>query len=874
MPESILKTKLIIPLLRPDIVLRPHLFSSLNEGLKCKLTLVSAPAGFGKTTLVGSWAAGCGMPAAWLSLDEGDSDPAVFFSYLTASLQTIVPDICKSVTGLLQSPQPPVESILTVLLNDISNIPAVPENFILVLDDYHVIDSRILDKALAYLLEHQPPRMHIIIATREDPDLPLARLRARGELTEIRTADLRFTPVQAAGFFRGVMGLNLSAEEVAALEARTEGWIAGLQLAAISMQGQKDVSGFIKSFTGSHHFIMDYLLEEVLQQQSPEVQAFLLRTSILDRLCGPLCDAVTLESSGQETLEYLEHANMFIVPLDHERHWYRYHRLFADLLRQRLSSRQDLSADQAAGYHKRASSWYEENGFEIEAFHHAAAANDIDLAVRLIEGKVMPLHFRGTMAVITILKWLESLPGTVLEKRPPLLVKYASLMLVTGRTTGVEEKLQAAETAMEGAEQDGNTRNLIGQIAAARATLALSRYDVETMMSQSRRALENLDPGNLPLRNIAIWTLGVAYHYQGDRARASRAYSEAMSISQATGDILNTLLSAIGMGNIQEAENQLYQAADTYRRVLKLEGDTPQPVSYEAHLGLARISYEWNDLEAAEKFGQQSLILARQYDRVIDRFVICEVFLARLKLALGDAAGAADILHRSGQFARDNNFVHRIPEVAAAQVLTFIRQGNLEAAASLLEKHENPVSRARLLLARGNPSAAFALLEDLREQAESRGWKDELLRVKILQAIALHENGDKNGAVQAIGAALAEAQSGGFIRIFVDEGIPMANLLSSAAGKGVMSKGVSPEYLGRLMAAFKPEKSQPLIEELSRRELEVLRLIAAGFSNQEICERLFLALSSVKGHNKNIFAKLQVRSRTEAAARARELGLL
>src|SRR5207237_1106683 len=332
----ILATKLYLPRLRPNVVFRPRLLERLNEGVHRKLTLISAPAGFGKTTLVSEWVEGIERPTAWLSLDEGDNDPARFLAYLIAALQTIAATIGEGVLGVLQSPQPPPpEAILTALLNEITTLP---DNFVLVLDDYHVIDAKPIDHTLTYLVEHLPPQMHLVIATREDPQLPLARLRARGQLTELRATDLRFTPSEAAEFLNQGMGLNLSAEDVTALEARTEGWIAGLQLAAISLQGHQDVTGFITSFTGSHHFVLDYLVEEVLQQQSESLQTFLLRTSILDRLCGSLCDAVLLtpSGSGQANLEYLEHANLFLVPLDNERRWYRYHQLFADLLRQRL----------------------------------------------------------------------------------------------------------------------------------------------------------------------------------------------------------------------------------------------------------------------------------------------------------------------------------------------------------------------------------------------------------------------------------------------------------------------------------------------------------------------------------------------------------
>ncbi len=745
--------------------------------------------------------------------------------------------------------------------------------------------------------------MHLVIVTREDPDLPLARLRARGQLTELRVSDLRFTLPESAGFLNQVMGLNLEEEDIVALETRTEGWIAGLQLAAlalqgtISMQGHKDATSFIKSFTGGHHFVMDYLVEEVLHQQPASVQTFLLRTSILDRLCGPLCDAVcsagtailhgevdplsTPSASGQETLEYLEQANLFIVPLDNERRWYRYHNLFADLLRQRLYQ----SAASPKGYervgadelHIRASVWYEDNSLDIEAFHHAVAANDIERAARLLEGKGMPLHFRG--AVAPVLNWLESLPRAVLDARPSLWVMYASALSMTGQWSGAEQKLQAAEAALQGYEPDAKTRNLIGHIAAIRALLAATQHQVETIIAQSQRALEYLHPDNLPVRTATIWKLGIAYHFQGDRAAAGRAYSEAISISRASGNIMINLAATLGLGNIQEADNQLYLAAESYRRILQLAGDTQQPATCEAHLGLARIFYEWNDLHAAQQHAQHGLQLARLIENS-DWLVGGELFLARLKLTLGDTDGAAAILAEMGQSMRQQNFARCMPEVAALKVLVLLRQGNLAAAADLVQAHEIPLSQARVHLAQGDASAAMAILGRLRQQMEAKGWQDERLKVMALQAVALQAHGEKDRAVQLLSDALMLAQPGGFIRIFVDEGIPMARLLSEAAACGIM-----PDYTGKLLAVFEAEgqkhedkphlpPAQPLIEPLSQREVEVLRLIAQGLSNREISERLFLALSSVKGHNQKIFTKLQVQSRTEAVARARQLGLL
>jgi len=434
------------------VVSRPRLLERLNEGLHRNLTLIAAPAGFGKTTLVSEWVAGIERATAWLSLDEGENDPARFLTYLVAALRTIAPTIGEGVLGVLQSPQPPpTATILTALLNEIS---AIADHFVLVLDDYHMIDAKAVDQALAYLVEHLPPQMHLVIATREDPQLPLARLRARSHLTELRATDLRFTPSEAAAFLNQGMGLTLSAQDIAALEDRTEGWIAGLQLAALSMQGHEDATSFITSFTGSHHFVLDYLVEEVLQQQPESIQTFLLRTSILDRLCGSLCDAVLLNPSvsGQEILEYIEHANLFLVPLDNERRWYRYHHLFADLLRQRLQQSSTSSTGDEVGdvteLHSRASVWYEDNGLEIEAFHHAANANDVARAEHLIEGEGMPLQFRGAGA--PVLHWLESLPKTALDARPSLWVTYASTLLFGGQHTAVEQKLQAAEAALLG----------------------------------------------------------------------------------------------------------------------------------------------------------------------------------------------------------------------------------------------------------------------------------------------------------------------------------------------------------------------------------------------------------------------------------------
>src|SRR6266516_5464872 len=491
MSTPILATKLYIPRLRPNVVPRPRLIERLNEGLHRKLTLIAAPAGFGKTTLVSAWVAGCDRQVAWLSLDAGENDPRLFLTYLVAALQTIAPTIGEGALGVLQSPQPPPsESILTALLNEITTLPA---HFVLVLDDYHLIDAKPVDMALTYLVEHLPPHMHLIIATREDPQVPLARLRARSHLTELRAADLRFAASEAAAFLSQVMGLSLSAADIAALEDHTEGWIAGLQLAALSLQGHQDVAGFIQAFAGDDRYIVDYLVEEVLQRQPAPVRSFLLQTAILDRLSGPLCDAVTGQEEGNERLEALERGNFFVVPLDDKRHWYRYHHLFADVLSAHLLAEQP---DQLSTLHRRASEWYEQHGSAADAIRHALAAEDFERAADLVEWAVPAM--RRSRQEATVLGWLRALPDELLQVRPVLSVAYAWALLASGELEGVETRLRDAErwldTTADRSEMvvvgDEEYRRLPAAIAVYRAVLAQARGDGADTMNYARRALD------------------------------------------------------------------------------------------------------------------------------------------------------------------------------------------------------------------------------------------------------------------------------------------------------------------------------------------------------------------------------------------------
>lgn len=881
MSGDLLQTKLHVPRLRSSLVPRPRLIEALNQGLVGKLTLISAPAGFGKTTLVSSWldtlqtgnAAPTPTQIAWLSLDENDSTPARFLSYVIAALQRVDPRIGASTQSMLQASPLPIPSLLTVLLNDIA---AQPDPLMLVLDDYHVVDARPVDEALAFLLDHSPPQLHLVITTREDPNLPLARLRVRGLLTELRAADLRFTAAETAVFLQQVMGLDLTEAQIAALEARTEGWIAGLQMAALSMRGQEDLSGFIQSFTGSHRFVLDYLLEEVLHQQPAHVQEFLLKTAVLNQLTGSLCDALTGENSGQKLLESLERANLFLMPLDNERRWYRYHHLFAELLRQTSSSSDET---QVEDLHIRASQWYEANGMELEAFHHAVAANDVARAAHLIEGEGLPLYFRGE--AIPVRHWLESLPEAEFRARPALWVTYASVLTMTGRLHGdIEEILQAAETALQDAAPDDRTTDLFGQIAANRAMLAVPKSQVETIITQSRRALELLHPDNAPMRTTATWTLGYAYQLQGNRGAASEAYAETIAQSQKSGNIMTEIAATTCLGQIQETENQPHQAAETFRRILQLVGDPPWPAACEACVGLARIYYQWNDLEAAERYGQQGLELARQLENV-DTPAACGVLLARVKLAQGDTTGALAALAEADKFAQQHHFGHWVGEITAVRIQTFLHQGNLTAAAQLAEAHDFPVSQARVKLTQGDPAAALTILEPVRRHAEAQDWADERVQAMVLQALAYQAAGESDKAVQLLGEALALARPGGLVRLFVDEGPPMARLLYEA-----LARGVEPGYVRQLLAAFPaadfelvprsapPEAEAGFIEPLSAREIEVLQLIAEGLTNQEAANRLYLSLHTVKVHARNIYSKLGVKNRTQAVAKGRALGLL
>jgi LuxR family transcriptional regulator, maltose regulon positive regulatory protein len=901
-PPLVLATKYFVPRLRAGAVSRPRLLERLDEGFSgdSKLFLVSAPAGFGKTSLLGEWAArgpggmpGCGV--AWLSLDAADGDPARFLLYVAASIHEAEPSCGSDAMAALQAArQPAAEEILSDLINDIDGSL---RDILLVLDDYHATDSPGVDAALAFLLERSPPGLRVAVATREDPSLPLARLRARGELTELRAADLRFTAAEAADFLGRSMGLRLSEEQASALGERTEGWVAGLQLAALSLRDQEDVAGFIASFTGSHRFVLDYLAEEVLLRESAGVQDFLARCSVLDRFCGPLCDALAGDAGrgagagGQEVLEYLERANLFVVPLDEERRWFRFHRLFAELLRRRLDRGGAAGGDRARELQIRASAWFEEQGLPVEAFKYAAAAGDLDRCSRLVASGVLPLYFRG--AVIPVIEWIESLPKEILDARPTLRVLFSRLSLIVGRMAGVEESLAAAELSLEAAEPAEGRRGLLGHIAAARATLAVARYRAEEVEDQARRALELLEPQDLPLRLTATWAMAMALQFKGDRAAAGSAFAGLEALSRPAGNAFFTQLALSGLGELREKDNRLREAAATYREVIRSFGAQILPNAGEAHLGLARVLYEWNDLDAAEDEAETGLRLVRLYDSAVDRFILSELHMARIKLAKGLVEAASSRLEALTAAAAAPHFRHRLPEIDELRAFALLRAGDIAAAEALAGNAEHPMILARVRLAKGEARAAASLLESLRSEAAARGWLDSELRVQAPLTIALEACGRGGEALRLLAGMLEKSEAESFIRLFLDEGEPMKNLIARGASLGAL-----PSYGDKILAAFAAERAaeraprwpsaaessgrpapserpaRTLLDPLSERELEVLRLLAEGLSNQEIGERLFLALDTIKGHNRRIFDKLDAARRGEAVARARELGLL
>ena len=905
MAGPLLETKLHVPRWRRSLVARPRLSERLSRGAESVLTLVSAPAGFGKTTLLAEWlavAAADGRSVAWLSIDQRDNDPALFWTYLIAALNTGVPGVGAGALALLQPSQPPGEAGLVALLNDLD---AISNDVVLVLDDYHVIEARDVQDGMAFLLEHLPPQIHLVIGSRADPPLPLARLRGRGELAEIRAADLRFTPGEAAEYLNEVMGLALTAADVAALEGRTEGWIAALQLAALSMQGRADTAAFIDGFAGDDRYIVDFLAEEVLQRQPDHVQQFLLQTSILDRLSGPLCDAVTGQDGGKAELAALERGNLFLVPLDDRRRWYRYHQLFADVLHARL---RDERPGEVPELHRRASGWYEQNGEPSEAIRHALAAGDFGRAADLIELAIPGmLRIRQEAAV---LGWLGLLPDEVVRVRPVLSVGFAGALLAGGQYEGVEARLRDAEGWLDGTTgirqgsrapaaemvvvDDTEFRRLPAGIELYRAAQALVRGDGPGTVRHARQAL-GLSPADDHLgRASAAALMGLAFWASGDLEAGYSGYAECMAGLRRAGHIADTFGCAIALADIRRTQGRLGEAMRTYEQALQRASQPGGPVlrgTADMYVGMSEVHRERDDLPAATQQLLRSQELGEHTGLPQNRYR-WRVAMARVRQAEGDLGGALDLLNEAERLYV-GDFFPNVRPVPALRARVQIAQGELGEALgwarerdlsveddlSYLREFEH-ITLARVLLAgyadertERSIQEATRLLDRLLRAAEEGQRTGSVIEILALQALAHQARDDIPAALASLRRALMLAEPEGYVRIFADEGPAMASLLRAAA-----KEGIAPGYVRRLLAAVnKTEDSMPasqgLIEPLSERELDVLRLLGTDLGGPDIARELVVSLNTVRTHTKNIYAKLGVNNRRAAVRRARELDL-
>src|SRR5215472_11170718 len=906
--DVLVATKFHVP--RAGFVPRPRLLARLSQGIGSGLTVVSTPAGFGKTTMLGDWARRSRMPAAWLSLDAADNDPARFWRYVAAALDRVRPGTDAPVTALLLGrQQPPLEAVATAVINELS-VPG-EGGVALVLDDYHLVQAPPVHDSIAFLLDRLPPGLRLVLSSRADPPLPLARLRGRGQLAELRAADLRFTLAETAAFLREVTDLDLPAASVAILQERTEGWAAGVQLAALALRGHADPAGFIATFAGSHRYVLDYLTEEVLAGQPPQILRFLLETSVLDRLCGPLCDAVTGRTGSQALLEELDRANLFVVPLDEMRHWWRYHHLFADLLRARLERAQP---QRVPGLHRAAAGWREQYGSADDAVRHALAAGETGWAARLVERHVEALVRRSEGA--TLDRWLSALPAASVCSRPRLCLAQAAAAALASRPEAVEPLLIDAERAFTASGDEphepsvGRTLSVLANVPAAiafmRADVARLRGDAARAVACDRQALAHLGEEDWLLRSLITWNLAAADWLRGRLAQAEHTLAEVAAERPAAGQVFLAMLVCYDLGQVQRAQGCLGAALCTYRQALQTAREAGQrlPLAGMAHVGLAEVLYERGELAAAHEHAAEGVALCRHLAPA-QPLATGYAMLARIRQAQGDAAGALDAIGQAERVELSPSVVSLFNPVPAWRARLLLARGEVVAAARWaggrgLEAGDEPsyprereyLALARVLLAEHAPARALGLLDRLHAQAAAQQRTGSLIEVKALRALALADGGDPAAASASLAEALALAAPEGYVRVFADEGAPMAGLLGRLAaaqrtGRVVFPAAVPQRYLERLMRAFQPAahagaapsaigdtERAGLAESLSGRELEVLRLLAAGRSNQQIADELVVTLATVKKHVGHILGKLAAANRTQAVARARVLGLL
>ncbi len=914
---QLLRSKTTVPQQRRQLVARSRLIEQLNQALNCKLTLVSSPAGYGKTTLLSAWAAQCELPVAWITLDEDDNDPARFLILLTAALESIKVHLGDGIQqALLTQEAIPVENLLVVLVQQ-ANTGAVQDAqdeqpFVLVLDDYHLIKSDRIHDAVSVLLDYLQPDLHLVLATRADPPLPVARLRGQGQLCELRQRDLCFTQEEARDFMNRVMGLALTEAQIQALERRTEGWAAGMQMAALSLQGQEEAQTFIQAFTGSDRYILDYLVEEVLQRQTSKTQEFLLRTSILQRMCGPLCDAVLGQAQpldlpgadigglppSQELLEHLERANLFIVPLDNHREWYRYHLLFADLLRLRLSRE---SPDLARALHQRASLWHERGGWMAEAIYHALHAQDFERAAQLVEAIADETVGHGQYA--RFIGWLEALPEKKIQERPLLCLFSVWGLLHTGQT------LDKIEARMQIASQHPGSEAFSTEIHSLRAVIAMYRGQIQMSIKSAQRALQSKTVQSPFLCRLAIKVLGTAYLMLGDLANASQILEKEINNTQHSDNLAGTVSTLQSLGAVRTFQGRLQEARAIYCQATEIAMDDKGryfPNAAKVLAGLANVLREQNELEAAEAYALKGVESSQGQLEAYG--MACYLMLATIRQAQGDHAAALQAIHKAKQMAIAYDIMDMDDiMVAAYQAHILLAQGDLDGATQWAQERglldlsipdrlpmmlENPPTfyhileteltcLARLYLAQGQFELARKVLEGLLNSARQLGRMTNEIEASTLLALISQAQGDTELALDHLERALRLAEPQGYVRIFIDEGRLMAGLLYEAA-----RRGIAPAYTRRLLATFPEAEAQPatppleerkteaLVEPLSERETQVLHQIAVGLTNREIAERLYLSLSTVKVHTYNIYSKLNVHNRTQAVARARGLGIL
>lgn len=900
MPGSLITTKLFVPTLRAGVVQRARLNERLLRGGTGRLTLVSAPAGFGKTTAVVAWLESrpSGGAVAWLSLDDTDSQPAMFWAHLTAAVQDAVARIGAPPLDIPEQGEQPDHLVPGAIVNALA---ALPGSIDLVLDDYHVVEQPGVHAGVTFLLEHLPPNVHVVMTTRADPPLPLARMRAQGELVEIRAADLRFTADEIAAYLNGAMGLGLSVADVAALGDRTEGWIAALQLAALSIQGREDVAGFIAGFSGTDRYVFDYLIEEVLQRQPETVRQFLLETCFLDRLSGPLCDAVTGRSGSRETLDTLYRANLFLVPLDDRREWYRYHHLFADVLETQLDT---AARELLRTMRRRASAWYEARGERIEAIRHALSAEDFDHAAELIELAIFGMQSKRQE--LTIRAWMDALPEAAVRKRPVLGIALAGVLASVGEFEGLEGKLKEVERGLAAIAAAGNTipqgisvadatqlPRVPGLVELYRAALSQVRRDLAAGIRHAERVLALAPSDDHLARAAAASLLGIAYWSDGQLELARAKWTEGRDGLMRAGHFADTLGVSVALGDINLALGRLREAAHIFENALEVSAAERGPIvrgTADIHTGLALVLRERNELEAARRhllvsseLGEGAGLPQNPYRwRVADSL---------LRQSEGDLDGACAGIEEAVRVYAADMFPNVRP-VAATRARILLAQGRQDEATrwrrdagvgpddamSFLREYEY-ITLARLLLAEelkgasGTGARALSLIRRLLEAAEAGGRNGSIIELSILLALASRSTGIDE-ALKHLARALSVAAPEGYVRMFVDEGPSMEVLLKAAA-----KRQIEVDYTNTLLTAFGPAQPKPkmhpeLIEALSERELDVLRLLGSDLGGPEIARELAISENTMRTHTKNIYEKLGVNSRRAAVSRAEKFQLL